>query len=277
MTLLESVYLSLVKRVHKSKLSSAVITGAAGLLGIEHCKALLDLNFEITMVDSNYSLLENAASKLRGLYPNHIISTLNLDITNEGAVADAFANQDAYSCLINNAAVNPSPGVNFSRFADLDLVQWNQELNVGLTGTMLMCKFIGSKMADAGHGSIINIASDLSVIAPDQRIYQHIKSSSGSQYEKPISYSVVKTGLIGLTRYLASYWAEKNVRVNALSPGPVKADQDLELVENLISLIPMRRLASASEYRSAVQFLATEGSNYMTGQNLIIDGGRTCL
>jgi len=266
-----------VKKVRDSKSRNAVVTGAAGLLGIEHCKALLDLNFEITMVDSNESTMEDAATKLRSLYPNHQISTLNLDITNEGTVAEAFANQDAYSCLVNNAAVNLSPGEAFSKFADLDLVQWNQELNVGLTGTMLMCKYIGSKMAQAGNGSIINVASDLSVIAPDQRIYRHIKSSSGIQYEKPISYSVVKTGLIGLTRYLASYWAEKNVRVNALSPGPVRASQDLELVENLISLIPMRRLASSSEYKSAIQFLATEGSNYMTGQNLIIDGGRTCL
>ena len=132
-------------------------------------------------------------------------------------------------------------------------------------------------MAARGRGVILNIASDLALIAPDQRLYRRPDLPPEAQPVKPVTYSVIKTGLIGLTRYLAGYWAERGVRVNALSPGGVQTDQPAEFVERLTALIPQGRMASPHEYRGAIQFLCSDASAYMTGQNLVMDGGRTLL
>jgi NAD(P)-dependent dehydrogenase (short-subunit alcohol dehydrogenase family) len=132
-------------------------------------------------------------------------------------------------------------------------------------------------MARRGAGVILNIASDLSVIAPDQRLYRKDGLPDDLQPVKPVSYSVIKTALIGLTRYLAAYWADRGVRVNALSPGGVYAGQPAEFVTKLSKLIPLGRMAQANEYQAAVQFLCSDASKYMTGQNLVIDGGRSVL
>ncbi len=130
-------------------------------------------------------------------------------------------------------------------------------------------------MARRGQGVILNIASDLSVIGPDQRIYRQPGVEADRQPVKPVSYSVIKTALVGLTRYLATYWAESNVRVNALSPGGVFDDQPEEFVTRLTNLIPMGRMGRRNEYQAAVIFLCSDASAYMTGQNVVIDGGRS--
>jgi NAD(P)-dependent dehydrogenase (short-subunit alcohol dehydrogenase family) len=132
-------------------------------------------------------------------------------------------------------------------------------------------------MAERGEGAILNIASDLSIIAPDQRLYRKEGLQPGEQPVKPVTYSVVKSGLIGLTRYLAGYWADSGVRVNALSPGGVFNGHPAEFVDRLTGLIPMGRMAHLAEYRSALQFLCSPASSYMTGQNIVIDGGRSVL
>jgi NAD(P)-dependent dehydrogenase (short-subunit alcohol dehydrogenase family) len=131
-------------------------------------------------------------------------------------------------------------------------------------------------MARRGKGVILNIASDLAVIAPDQRIYRQPNLPEEQQPVKPVSYSVVKSGLLGLTRYLATYWADKGVRVNAISPGGVYTSQDAGFVQRLSNLIPLGRMAHQDEYKAAVVFLVSDASSYMTGANLIVDGGRTC-
>ena len=131
-------------------------------------------------------------------------------------------------------------------------------------------------MADTGGGVILNIASDLGLIAPDQRIYSQNDVPRNEQPVKPITYSVVKHAIIGLTKYLATYWAEDNIRVNSLSPGGIYADQPAEFVDKLTSLIPMGRMADADEYQAAVLFLVSQASSYMTGSNMVVDGGRTC-
>jgi NAD(P)-dependent dehydrogenase (short-subunit alcohol dehydrogenase family) len=152
---------------------------------------------------------------------------------------------------------------------------WNKDLAVGLTGAFLCSKVVGTEMARRRSGVILNIASDLGVIAPDQRIYREPGKSDEEQPAKPVSYSVVKHGLIGLTRYLATYWADRGVRVNALSPGGVYNGQEEGFVKRLSQLIPMGRMADLDEYKAAVVFLVSDASSYMTGANLIIDGGRT--
>jgi NAD(P)-dependent dehydrogenase (short-subunit alcohol dehydrogenase family) len=131
-------------------------------------------------------------------------------------------------------------------------------------------------MAQRGAGVILNIASDLGVIAPDQRLYRRDDATfEAEQPVKPVTYSVIKHGLVGLTKYLATYWAERGVRVNALSPGGVYTSQDPVFVDRLVALIPMGRMAKVTEYRAAVQFLCSDASRYMTGQNIVVDGGRS--
>jgi NAD(P)-dependent dehydrogenase (short-subunit alcohol dehydrogenase family) len=144
-----------------------------------------------------------------------------------------------------------------------------------LTGAFLCSQAFGAEMALRGKGVILNIASDLALISPDQRIYREPGLPEDSQPAKPITYSVVKAGLVGMTRWLATWWADKGVRVNAISPGGVSNDQPEEFVKRLTSLIPLGRMASADEYRAAVLFLCSDASSYMTGANLVIDGGRT--
>ena len=137
---------------------------------------------------------------------------------------------------------------------------------------MLCSKVFGSSLSKRNGGVILNIASDLSVIAPDQRLYS---SSKKKRNYKPVTYSVIKHGLIGLTKYLSTYWPDKNIRCNSLSPGGVELDQSKEFKKRLKKLIPLNRMAQKSEYKSAIKFLCSDASSYMTGHNLIIDGGRS--
>jgi NAD(P)-dependent dehydrogenase (short-subunit alcohol dehydrogenase family) len=147
---------------------------------------------------------------------------------------------------------------------------------VGLTGAFLCSQVFGSAMAKDGMGGVIlNIASDLSVLSPDQRLYRQENLQPDMQPVKPVTYSVIKAGLSGLTRYLATYWAEYGVRANTLSPGGVFNNQSDEFVERLSTLIPIGRMAQKDEYRSAVQFLCSDASAYLNGQNIVMDGGRS--
>ena len=183
--------------------------------------------------------------------------------------------------MLNNAAIDPKVKKDLdvtetSRFENFSLQQWNLELAVGLTGTFLCSQVFGRIMAkDKKGGVILNIASDLSVFSPDQRLYRKKGLEESMQPVKPVTYSVIKTGLIGLTLYLATYWADKNVRCNALSPGGVFNNQSEEFVQRLSALIPLGRMASKDEYRAAVQFLCSNASSYMNGQNIVLDGGRS--
>jgi NAD(P)-dependent dehydrogenase (short-subunit alcohol dehydrogenase family) len=183
--------------------------------------------------------------------------------------------------LINNAANNPKMDASSldqaakTRLENFPLEIWNQDIAVGLTGAFLCSRIFGTEMARRGKGVILNVASDLALIAPDQRIYRKPDVTEDNQPVKPVSYSVVKHGLLGLTRYLATYWCDRGVRVNAISPGGVYTGQDEVLVQKLSNLIPLGRMAYADDYKAAIVFLVSDASSYMTGANLIIDGGRT--
>ena len=182
--------------------------------------------------------------------------------------------------LVNNAAIDPKVSgdqgvLETSRLENFSLDQWDMQVAVGLTGAFLCSQVFGSTMAQDGKGGVIlNIASDLSVFSPDQRLYRKEGLADDMQPVKPVTYSVIKAGLVGLTRYLATYWADKDVRCNALSPGGVYTGQADEFVQRLTSLIPMGRMATRDEYRAAMQFLCSDASAYLNGQNIVMDGGR---
>jgi NAD(P)-dependent dehydrogenase (short-subunit alcohol dehydrogenase family) len=262
----------------------ALVTGGAGLLGKEHAVALLELGANVVLWDINKDNLTSVANDLAKNFSKQSLMTSVVDISQENEVLAAcniFDSQGiAISILINNAAINPkytseNSGTVFSRVENLSLDDWNQQVSVGLTGAFICSKYFGSKMAINKSGVILNISSDLSVISPDQRLYKLSEKEEISQPVKPITYSVIKSGLVGMTKYLATYWSANGVRVNALSPGGIYEGQSEEFVKKITNLIPLGRMAKSSEYRSAVQFLCSDASSYMTGQNIVIDGGRS--
>ncbi len=262
----------------------AIITGGAGLLGRKHAEAILEAGGIPVIADIDPAATARACQDLSDQY-HRVCLGIVTDITRRDSIEQLLAQVlDRYNridILINNAANNPkvesTTGLKqeWSRFENFPLDTWQADLLVGLTGIFLCCQVIGSAMAARGGGVILNIASDLGVIAPDQRIYRREGLNEDHQPVKPVTYSVVKSGVIGLTRYLATYWAAKNVRVNAISPGGVYNGQSDEFVQKLANLIPMGRMARVDEYKGAILFLVSDASSYMTGSNLIIEGGRT--
>jgi NAD(P)-dependent dehydrogenase (short-subunit alcohol dehydrogenase family) len=266
---------------------SALITGGGGLLGVAHARALLDIGATIVLTDISDKELMAAAIILRDNFPSGTIHTFTMDVTSEASIVET-ANKIIdlglrIDILINNAAINPTANslsgkVRTTRLEHFSLDRWNLEVSVGLTGAFLCSKVFGASMASDGKGGVmLNIASDLSVIAPDQNLYRQEGLADDLQAVKPVTYSVIKTGLVGLTRYLSSYWADKGVRANALSPGGVYIDQSQEFVTRLEKLIPMGRMAETDEYIGAIQFLCSDASAYMNGQNIVMDGGRSVI
>jgi NAD(P)-dependent dehydrogenase (short-subunit alcohol dehydrogenase family) len=261
----------------------AVITGGGGLLGFQHAAAVLGCGGTPVLLDIDPAGLRRSEAQLQAEFGRDVLS-LECDITVLESVQEArqavLERLGHVDILINNAARNPkvesSGGVNFSRLENFPMEQWQQDLSVGLGGSFNCSKVFGSHMAQAGKGGVIvNIASDLGVIAPDQRLYRSDALEDHLQPVKPVTYSVVKHGLIGLTKYLATYWCEQGIRCNSLSPGGVYANQDDVFVSKLTKLIPLGRMAQADEYRGAIAFLCSDASLYMNGSNLVMDGGRS--
>ena len=261
----------------------AIITGGAGFLGLKHARAIAEAGGIPVIWDLFEEPAVAAAKEIKHSYKNKSLG-MAVNVTDPASIENGLKTVlrefKRVDILINNAANNPavvkgqSPGL--SRLENFALESWDQDLAVGLTGAFLCSKIIGSHLAAKGGGVILNIASDLGVIAPDQRIYRKPGLKEKDQPVKPVTYSVVKHGLIGLTKYLATYWADKNVRANSLSPGGVYRNQPDDFVGKLANLIPLGRMAHGDEYEAAIVFLVSEASSYMTGANLVIDGGRTC-
>ena len=263
----------------------ALITGAAGLLGVEHTTALLEVGASVIMTDINEKGLIKAYNTLLDSDNKGRIFYKVMDVTSEKNIQNIASELKSdglnLDVLVNNAAIDPKVQkdsvMETSRLENFSVDDWNFQLSVGLTGAMLCSKIFGSEMAKKNGGVILNIASDLSVFAPDQRLYKKDGLLPEQQPVKPVTYSVIKHGLIGLTKYVATYWADQGVRCNALSPGGVYTNQGDEFVNRLSNLIPMGRMAKKEEYRGAIQFMCSDASAYMNGQNIVIDGGRSVL
>lgn len=265
----------------------AVVTGGAGLLGYHHGAILAAAGAHVALLDL---AIANPALRAEQLQLAHGPECLGLtsDITSEASLLEArdaiLAKFGRIDILINNAANNPKVEADpqgeskqWSRLENFPLAVWNADIAVGLTGAFLCSRIFGQEMVKRNSGVILNVASDLGVIAPDQRLYRKEGLPEDQQPVKPVTYSVVKTALIGLTRYLSTYWTAHNIRVNAISPGGVFAGQPDEFTTKLHQLIPMGRMAHKDEYQGAILFLCSDASSYMTGQNLIVDGGRSVL
>ena len=244
-----------------------LITGGSGFLGIEFCNFFSSIDFQVVCVDIK-------KPNFKKLKKN--ISFYQCDISNEQEEIKLYNKfkKKNIQVLINNAAIDAVPKIKKKtnmKYPSIDV--WWKEINVGLIGSFLMIKYFGEQMFKNKKGSVINIGSDLSIIAPNQKIYK----SSYVNYKKPPTYSVIKHGLLGLTKYYASLYAEKNVRVNMVSPGPVKNKQNNLLLKEIKKITPMNRLNDPKDLFGILEFLSGNYSQFITGQNIVIDGGKTLI
>ena len=256
----------------------AVVTGALGLIGRNHCMALSEAGASVVVADTNEQQCEDFARQ----YLQNSIGVY-LDVTRKESIVEMremiLDKFQKINVLINNAAINdmfedPKAALEESKFENYPLELWQKSLDVNLTGVFLCSQVIGSQMVKQGSGSIINIASTYGIAAPDQSIYA---DQDGIQsFYKPPAYSVAKGGVIILTKYLAAYWGKTGVRVNTLTPGGVKNEQSDFFIINYSKKTPLGRMARPDEYKGAIVFLASDASSYMTGANLVVDGGWTC-
>ena len=252
----------------------AIITGGCGLFGKLQIKALEEINCKVIVIDIDKKKISKL--KLNKEFKN--VEFFECDITNYENILKIkkkiFKKYNQVDVLVNNAAndIVPKKKINSKlSIYNLDIHNLINDINVGLIGAIYCSKIFGEQMIKKKNGIILNISSDLSVIAPDQRLYSHLG------IRKPVSYSVTKHGLTGLTKYLASFWAKQNVRVNSFSPGGIYNNQDKLFVEKIKNLIPMGRMANKTEYKKTIQFLCSDDSSYMTGQNIVSDGGRSII
>ena len=259
---------------------TALITGAGGLLGPKHAEAIIEFGGKVIITDHHADRAEEKALSLITKYGPGCATWHHMDVTDPSSIESVLNRYDKVDILINNAAKDPKvkkdDGLTpASRFETMTKDYWYQGIDAAINGTFFCSQAVANKMLENGGGVILNISSDLGVIAPDQRIYRKEGIPEEMQNVKPITYSAAKWAIIGMTKYLAVYFAKKGIRVNCLSPTGVYNDHPEDFVEKLSIIIPMGRMADIDEYKGAIVFLCSDASSYMTGTNLIIDGGKT--
>ena len=252
----------------------AIITGAAGLLGLQHAIALSEFGAHVILTDLD---LETCEQRARQINQQSKVETFAIrsDVTSQSSwqslLERALSSFGQVDILVNNAAfTTQSRSANYdASFSSFPLEDWQQILDVNLTGTYIGCQVIGSQMVKQRAGSIINIASLYGVVSPHHRMYL------GTEIHQPAAYSVSKAGVIALTRYLGTLWADQGVRVNCITPGGVHNEHAGDFTSRYAALSPIGRMASKDEMRGAIVYLASEASAYCTGHNLVVDGGWT--
>lgn len=259
---------------------TAFITGGGGLLGPKHAEAIIEFGGNVILCDIDDINTPLKAHELNEKYNRCCATYTYGNVCDKNSIESAIKNIDKIDILINNAAKDPKikkdGGIsNETRFENMSFEYWKDGLDAIVNGTFICSQVISNKMLESGGGVILNIASDLSVIAPDQRIYKKDSLLEHEQPVKPITYSAAKYAVVGMTKYLAVYFADRGIRVNCLSPTGVYNDHPDDFVQKLSNIIPMGRMANINEYKGAVVFLCSSASSYMTGHNLIIDGGKT--
>jgi len=243
-----------------------IITGGNGFLGRQITDALLNVKANVYIIDINQPKKKTVAKYFK------------TDITKESELKKVLKffklKKIKIDVLINNAAIDYPPSKTKKNSFKLETFPnnlWDQDILVSLKGSYLCTKVFGSYMSKFKKGSIINVSSDLGIIAPDQRLYKE------SGFIKPVTYSVVKHGIIGLTKYTASYWGAKNIRCNAIAPGGMFNNQNKDFVRKINNLIPLNRMAKKGEYNGLILFLSSDLSSYLTGSVIVADGGRTII
>jgi len=261
------------------KNKTAIVTGALGLLGRKHCEALAEAGANVVVADIAEAAVEKFAEDLGDRHGG-----LKIDVTSERSLKAArdkiLTRYGSIDILVNNAAINDmfeNPGMakELSAFENYPLDAFKKSLDVNVTGVFLASQVFGSVMAQQGSGSIINIASTYGIVGPDQSIY---RNECGEQtfYKSPV-YPVTKGAVVNFTRFLAAYWGNKGVRVNTLSPGGVENAQNEFFIQNYSAKTLLGRMAQPTDYQGALIFLASDASAYMTGANLVVDGGWTAI
>ena len=261
-----------VKKLFDLQDKVVIITGAAGNLGSQYAEGLSQMGANVVLCDIDLDKCKKISDSLNKKYNVNSIP-LKLDLTKKLSISNLVKKTvqkfSKIDVLINNAAYQGTSKTRTTSFENLPLSEWNDALSVNLTGIFLTCQQVGKVMKKQGFGNVINIGSTYGLVAPDQRIYGTSGQNAAS------FYSATKSAVINLTRYLASYWANSGIRVNTLSPGGVKRNQEKSFIKNYSRKTMIGRMASKDEYVGAVVFLASDASSYMTGSNLIIDGGWT--
>lgn len=259
----------------------AIIAGGAGLLGPTFAEALLEAGAQVSLLDINAKELETKTAELRRSFEN--VQALRCDLTDEHEVEEAVRRAEVVApieILVNAAAINPkvdgkAAGTPRVGFADYPAALWRQSMEVNLTGAFLITQAVCRRMETRNRGIIVNVSSNYGVVGPDQRVYQ--EGQPEPHFIKPGDYTTSKAGLVGFTRYLAAYYAGRGIRVNSLSPGGVFNNHSEAFAKAYGNRTILRRMARRDEYKGAIVFLCSEASSYMTGANLVIDGGWTAL
>jgi NAD(P)-dependent dehydrogenase (short-subunit alcohol dehydrogenase family) len=255
----------------------ALVTGGSGLLGDSFCQALSSAGASVVVADIDISRCDDVAYDL-----SNDSMALRVDVCDVASLLSArskiIERYGRLDILINNAAINDAvengdAQLELSKFEAYPLALWNRVMHVNVTGVFLCSQVLGELMKENG-GSIINIASTYGLVAPDQSLYHD--GVEQRFYKSPI-YPTSKAAVIGFTRYLSSYWAKHKIRVNALCPGGVQNHQENDFIENYNERVPIGRMAVPNDFSGAIVFLASDASSYMTGANLVVDGGWTVI
>ena len=255
-----------------------VVTGAFGQLGRQFCRALVRRGAQVAALDQAADTAVAAqvfGAEHAGVLPVAVDVTSRASL--EAALAVVNAALGVPHGLVNAAALDSPPGApagENGRFESYPESSWDRVMAVNVKGTMLACQTFGGQMAGAGRGSIVNVSSIYGIVSPDQRLYDY-RREEGDDFFKPVAYSASKSAVLNLTRYLATYWAGRNVRVNTVTFGGVFNEQDERFLAGYTARVPLGRMARDDEYNGAIVFLISDASSYMTGSNLVLDGGWT--